>query len=414
MAVATATAPPSPAADARPIIPRNKTNLWTQAESVRDELYGHIWQSCTRAGVEPLLLKSPPNAFPAWLKFEAWQRQDDPSTTRRSSATITIDPKPYHRHPFEVEVTYSAGNKDRTYKRVALLSVQDVEQLIEHLLHKAPKPRLTRYREAPFQFWREPNKLEGLGKDILATVVGGCVVGGFLLLGLLPIALALWGLAIYLGIRIAKRNPIVRNEGKPDTEPRALVRVDSWQAVLFGVGDDVAMVRDRFLRMLNAGLGEHCRFHSERVWYWGLDGKEEREQLVLTSRRGIVFCQIYRYGNDLYVGWDGHLNRGQWVEQTVASGIDKGTRNPITICRVVPGTQPTNEYDLADLSCLMEWTHAQIVQLLKQLIAEKKIDQEIDFKIQRAERQQVVASGAAAAGDGGIAGKVRKAFQRTA
>jgi hypothetical protein len=149
------------------------------------------------------------------------------------------------------------------------------------------------------------------------------------------------------------------------------------------------------------------------VWYWGLDGKEEREQLVLVAGRGIVFCQIYEYGRDLYVGWDGHLNRGQWVEQTVASGIDKATGNPVGISRVVPGMQPTTEYDLADLSCLMEWTHAQVVKMLKQLIAEKRIDQEIDFSIQRAERQQVVASGGAAA-EGGVGTRIRKAFQRTA
>lgn len=127
-----------------------------------------------------------------------------------------------------------------------------------------------------------------------------------------------------------------------------------------------------------------------------------------------MFCQIYRYGQDLYVGWDGHLNRGQWVEQTVASGIDTATGNPTSISRVVPGTQPTTEYDLIDLSCLMEWTHAQIVKLLKRLGEEKKIDQEIDFKIQRAERRDVAASGAAEASDTSVASKVRKAFQRTA
>ena len=100
------------------------------------------------------------------------------------------------------------------------------------------------------------------------------------------------------------------------------------------------------------------------------------------------------------------------TEQTVASGIDKASGDPVGISRVVPGTQPLTEYDLADLSCLMEWTHAQVVKLLKQLTAEKKIDQEIDFSIQRAERQKVVASGAAP--EGGVASKVRKAFQRTA
>jgi hypothetical protein len=35
----------------------------------------------------------------------------------------------------------------------------------------------------------------------------------------------------------------------------------------------------------------------------------------------------------------------------------------------------------------MEWTHTQITKVVKQLIAERKIDQEIDFKIQRSERR---------------------------
>ena len=97
----------------------------------------------------------------------------------------------------------------------------------------------------------------------------------------------------------------------------------------------------------------------------------------------------------------------------MSSGIDRETGSPISITRVVPGTQPTTEYDLADLSCLMEWTHAQIVKLLKQLIAEREIDQEIDFKIQRAERENVVARGAAAA-EKTVANRLRKTFQRTA
>jgi hypothetical protein len=183
---------------------------------------------------------------------------------------------------------------------------------------------------------------------------------------------------------------------------------------VFDLGAEEATIQERFIRALQIGLDEHRTFRRERIWYWGLDGKEEREQLTLTTGRGIVFCQIYRYGQDLYFGWDGHLNRGQWVEETVATGIDKTSGNPTSISRVVPGTQPTTEYDLTDLSSLMEWTHAQIVKLLKQLVAEKKIDQEIDFKIQRGERQRVAASGAATAGEGGVANKVRRVFQRTA
>ena len=78
---------------------------------------------------------------------------------------------------------------------------------------------------------------------------------------------------------------------------------------------------------------------------------------MLTLGRGIFFCQVYRYDRDLYVGWDAHLNRGQWVEKTVGHGLDHQTRRPVKINTVVNGTQPVTEYDVTDLSCLIEWAH---------------------------------------------------------
>ena len=401
------------AVDVRPIIPRNRTNLWSGAEQVRDELYERLAAAFAREGVEPLLLKSGPNVFPAWVRFEVWRPKGETAVTQRSSALVTIEPRPYHTHEFEFEVSYTRDTKARTVKRVAQVGDAELQALITHLTREGPKPRFRRFREAGFQLWREKNEIRMLKKDWLATVAGLCMAAGLFALTLPPLALVFWAVGIVLYLKITGRKALVRNEGKPDSEPRTLVRVDSWQTVLFHLGAEEAMVRERFLRALQTGLGKHCRFHTERVWYWGLDGKEEREQWVLTTNRAIVFCQIYRYGEDLYVGWDGHLNRGQWVEQSVGSGIDRASGDPLTIMRVVPGTQPTTEYDLSDLSCLMEWTHAQLVKLLKQLLDEKKIDQEIDFKIQRAERGAVVRSGEASA-EGGAAGKIRKAFQRTA
>jgi hypothetical protein len=88
--------------DARPIIPRNRTNLWIAAEKVRDEVYERLAAACAREGIEPLLLKSGPNVFPAWVRFESWRPQDDRAVTERSSALITIAPKPYHAHEFEL------------------------------------------------------------------------------------------------------------------------------------------------------------------------------------------------------------------------------------------------------------------------------------------------------------------------
>jgi hypothetical protein len=399
--------------DVRPLIQRNQTNLWTQAEQIRDGLYEQFSRVCSSMQIEPLLLSSGPYVYPAWVKFEAWQPVDQPTTTRRSSVVVEIDPKPYHEHQFEFSVTYTAQKASRRVKRVRPLSDDEVRALVEYLLRGGPKPKFRHYRNLWFQFWRPHNKVQGLKRDGLGIAMMIALVGGFAFTAIPMVTVGAWALAALLFWVMHRRKAFVRNDGKPDSEPRTLVRVDSWQTVLFNLGRDVSMVRDRLLHAFQIGLSPQCRFRAERLWYWGLDGKEEREQFVLTGGRGIVFCQIYRYGEDLYVGWDGHLNRGQWVEQTVTSGIDRASGDPVTVTRVVPGTQPTNEYDLADLSCLMEWTHAQIVKVLKQLTAERKIDQEIDFKIQRAERQQVVASGAASAQGDRVSG-LRKTFQRTA
>jgi hypothetical protein len=59
----------------------------------------------------------------------------------------------------------------------------------------------------------------------------------------------------------------------------------------------------------------------------------------------------------------------------------------VTLMAVEPATQAVGEYDLVDLNCLLEWTHAQITKVLKQYLKEREIDQEIDFTIIRGDRK---------------------------
>jgi len=171
----------SVAVDVRPLIPRNHTNLWAKAEQVRDALHDQLSRACQAIDIEPLLLSSSPFVYPAWVKFEAWQPVGQQATTRRSSAIITVDPKPYHEHPFELEVTYSARGKTRTIKRVKPLTDAEVQELVEHLVREGPKPSFRRFREAPLQFWREKNELVGLRRDRLDAqdlAFEGLAVGG--------------------------------------------------------------------------------------------------------------------------------------------------------------------------------------------------------------------------------------------
>jgi hypothetical protein len=190
-----------------------------------------------------------------------------------------------------------------------------------------------------------------------------------------------------LGMVASRRAPrLVRSSGKPTAEPRILHYLDSWQTVVFGAGGAEQVIRERTVaRLTSAGERFHCGI--ERIWDWGLDGKIEREQIVLRLGRALVFTQIHRYGDDLYVGWDAQMNLGTWREKPLGSGIDRETGQRIRLQTVEQTLQRTNEYDLIDLNCLAEWTHAQVSQVLKQYLKEQEIDQEIDFSIIRGERK---------------------------
>jgi len=382
--------------DVQPILPRNRDNLWNRAERERDSMYDLLTNIVSAEGIEPLLLKSPPLVFPIWVNVEIWMPTQSKICTDRAGFTISIQPRPYHQHEFEYNLAYQLNGKKKNITRISALDKSQLSEVVRFLLRKGRKPRLVRFREPGQQllFWRPKNKIREIKADYLKQS-GYLLVLVSLFIFFSPIfgdltpllALLLLATGLILLWRRARRPLWVRCEGKPDREPRFLTRVDSWQTVIFGIGDKESSFRARFMSQLKSPPTDRFRWHLEKVWYWGLDGKEEREQIVLTLGRGLVFCQIYQYGKDLYVGWDGHINYGQWVEQQVARGIDRTTRMPTSITIVNPGTQSISEYDLIDLNCLMEWTHAQIVMISKDFIKELSIDQEIDFKILRGERQ---------------------------
>ena len=200
--------------------------------------------------------------------------------------------------------------------------------------------------------------------------------------GLLFVAFGLGGLVVY-----GRAPRLIRSSGKPLAEPRILYSLDSWQTVVFGAGADAEIIRQRLIAHFNAAPDRRFTFAQERVWYWGLDGKTEREQLVLRYGRALVFCQIHAYGSDLYVGWNAQMNLGTWRETSLRSGVDRSTGERVRLMTVEHANQWTNEYDLTDLNSLAEWTHAQVVQIVKHYLKEREIDQEIDFSIIRGERQ---------------------------
>lgn len=101
---------------------------------------------------------------------------------------------------------------------------------------------------------------------------------------------------------------------------------------------------------LRKSVREDARCRSERIAYLGPDGQVERDQIVVSLGRGIVFCHVYSYDENLFVAWDAHVNFGEWAESQVASGYIKRLRRYADIRTVVPGFHTITEYDLIDVN----------------------------------------------------------------
>ncbi len=415
MAISTpVTGAPSPRVDAQPILVRSQQGIWSKAERIRDQLHDGLIAICKREGVTALVLKSAPFTHPAWVKFECWIRHQDPLLTERSEVIINIEPKAFHAHEFEYSLKVDDRGEIKKHAGLIRLDDEMLRALVLYLLRRGPKPSFSAHqvRRYPWQFWRSRNKVVALKIDWLGVLPVILAVIGFVTL-----QFGFGGLLILVGAAvtyyIARRRPrTVRSSGKPESEPRVLTWVDSWQAVVSGLGGDAAVLRERFLKALESPPIKGLKHREETIWYWGIDGKVERQQIVLSFQRGLLYCQIYRYDDELYVGWDGHLNMGQWVEKTLAQGLDRESSQLVKVNTVEPGTQQVTEYDITDLSCVMEWTHAKLTKFVKDLMEERKIDQEIDFKILRGERQKLSApsesGGSGKKVGGGLLGRLRR------
>ncbi len=375
--------------DARPILARSADTIWERLRETQAQIYQAFKEAATAEGLRCLELRSNPFVQPAWVKFEAWIPQPDPSLTERVKATVTIEPMPCHKYEFVHHLKIDRRGKIKTHNQLREFSVEDAATLIRHLVQEKPHALtgLKKLRQYSWQIWLPKNKVKMLKFDMYRLLPTGLFLGGLVVF---PLFWLFWPAAVYAWWWSEFRRPcFVRSTGKPASEPRNLRRADSWQTLIFGAGNEWETLRDRLLEVFEDSPVANQRCQSERIWYWGLDGTEERDQIVLTSGRGIVFVHVYEYGSDIYVGWDGHLNMGQWVEKRLLKGVERNTGQLVNIETVVPGVQVGNEYDVIDLSCLMEWVHTQATQSIRTFIKEREIDQEIDFSIVRESRQEL-------------------------
>lgn len=397
--------PPSDTAMESLIIPRNSTNSFTRAEALRDQLYERIERECQRAGLQVIGYKSHDQSGTVWLRFDYMLPQDTENLSLRASLKIMIERFDYHRfeHVYTLDVTQ--GIKAKTRIGYIELTDPDIRALNSYLSAGGTFPSLAsrRIRMWPLQLWRPPNKVDQLRPDWLTIAAAlGIIIVIPIPFG--PLLAIVGGLLLWRFTRT--RRTYILTTGKPLHDPRQLVRMDSWQTTIDKLALRNDEVREALIERLRSSADKGIQIQQEHIWYPGVDGKVERQQVVCTFRRAIGFLHLEPYGNDLYVGWDSHVNCGTWVEETLARGVDRESGKLVVANRVVPGWQAPNEYDITDVNYMTEWLHAAIVRVVRLKIEEHRIDQEIDFTIQRESRKAALTAEepAALAGRGGLGG----------
>jgi hypothetical protein len=368
--------------------PRNATNTFSRAELIRDQACDKLVSLARGAGVEFVEQRSQAHSPNVWFRVDYLPSPPSNDLTLPVSVAVDIQRFDFHRFEHLANVTVQIGERVRKITHLIGMDESTVVEIHQHLITPGKKLRLTnRSRQFPWQFWRPRNTVKRLRRDwkTLALIL--------LALGLAILPFGVIGTLVVFGwlyVKFRQRRTYVLTSGKPITDPRALYWLDSWQSNIKGLGAIASTVREGLVERLRAGAPEGATVAIERIGYWGTDRWVERDQIVVVHRRAIGFVHVVPYGDALYVGWESHLNSASWIEETLARGIDRISGLYVVANRVVAGAHRLNEYDLGDCNFLAEWMHEAVKGEVKLRMAALRIDQEIDFTVQRESRKDAL------------------------
>ncbi len=381
-----------------PQFERTSDNGLSQAEAERDRIYAELESLMEKHRAEIQILKSGPYEALPWVHADAWvPHPSRPQMMSRRTLKINVRSCSFQRFPVErdivlSEVRFNDFVKDKKISRVIELDDAAIEQFFLYLIAKREKSMsgfsLVRARQWGLDFWRPSNRVTLLKRfDLFSTGLQTLIFLGVFTLQFFGMGVIFWIVAALLWWKRRASPAYTLKSGFPEQEPRRLARLDSWQTVVNQLGGAKDLVRKEILNELDLTADKGFQAEIEKIWYVGLRGKEEREQLVIRYKRAMAFVHIYQYEKDLYVAWDAHLNRGVWREKVLVSGVHAETNS---YCRlVIPehGWKAVNEYDVTDANCLIERLHSAITRVIRRQIALYHIDQEIDFSIMREHRR---------------------------
>ncbi len=375
--------------------PRNQTNTYSSAERLRDDACPRLVAKAKAAGWEVVEQRSQAHSPSVWFRLDYLLPSPTPDVTLCASVAVDIERFDFHRFEHTFTVTVQVGAEITKIHGLIALDDNAVERVHAHIATPGSKLRLRNcVRLAPWQFWRPRNKVQRLRSD-WTQLFWGIVAIALLAVPFVGPLLTV-GVFVALGFRKRKRRTYVLTSGKPMSDPRSLRWMDSWQVSIGQLGPQASTVLEGIIKRLNSGGPEGATVGVERIGYWGTDSWLEREQIVVRHRRALGFVHVTGYGDVLYVAWEVHLNSASWVEQTLTSGLDSISKLPVVANRVVAGSFRLNEYDVSDSNFLAEWMHEAVKREVKLRMAEQKVDQEIDFTVQRESRKDALSQAGAA------------------
>ena len=395
----------SAALDARPIRPTAADTVWDRAVAYRDELAQEMRATLDGDRVDALVFASSAGNYPPWVKLEAWL--PGPGGQERSELEIIVDTMAYRQHPLVVTARLTRGGRKIAAEKRPRFTKEHARSWTRYACRRERKPLgYSPTRDAcvglaatflPFiprphrnRVAREHRNLVRLAPlaGLLALVLffAGFVavqINGLLGLGLILVG----GLGLGLVTLVNRRRQhVVFVTPQPVSPPTNLGLVDSWHTVIADLGRDYAEVKGRLIETLKQEEivgGLTCRL--ETYGYRTPNGFEERERLVVSKGQGVVHVHIYSFGEDVFIGWHAYLNWAKWDETTpVSTKIVR--REAIEYRELRRGFYIPSQFDLIDLNSLSELVHRRLQREIKAILKEKAIDQDIDFKIIRGDR----------------------------
>ncbi len=408
--------------DAMPVRATGDDTAWNAAIARRGEIAETMRAVLAEAGVAALVFNSVDGIYPPWVRLEAWLPGGGAvmrgSSRERVAMDVTVDVLPYHRHTLVTTVKLVRGRRAKTIVKRPGLTMPDIREWTLHAVRRGPAPRShAPVRDAllaliPFvrphhnpvrrEFRRNawitwPRLLVGAGVAwLVATVMAAAVDQdrygdpgpmAQLLSQMTPLVLIV--LAAAAGAVAARRRRAIAVIDQPTRAPRNLVLVDSWHAVVAGLGRSEIGAVGRLQACIEQEADAELLCEHEVYGTRTPNGFEERERLVVTKGQAVVHVHLTPFHEDLFVGWNAFLNWAKWDEtQALARRVDQGQLTEFRSLR--QGLYVPNQFDLIDLNSLGEFVHRRLVVELKALLREQEIDQEIDFRVIRGDRESAL------------------------